>query len=93
MLNPTDQPRTIYKDTMAAWCEPFEKVIQPFDTTADDRCGQASVRVATAISTPAASVPSQLDDLLGRNSVCLDPTQSDEAAWLLREFVEVWQLS
>ena len=32
MLNPTDKPRTVYKDIIAAWCEPMDQVIQPSES-------------------------------------------------------------
>ena len=32
MLNPADKPRTVYKDAIAAWCEPVEEVVEPGGT-------------------------------------------------------------
>ena len=88
LFNPTDQPQTVYRDTIAAWCEPVEGISeasQPGGRTEDAPAGRAC-RV-----TPSTTVlPSHLDDLYRRTASCLEETQKNEVAALLTEFADVF---
>ena len=98
VLNPTDYPRTLYKDTVAAMCEPVE-LVEP------SHIGQNSVALCQVReeggSTIAAvepdsgrpSVPGHLLDLFERSSNLLNPDERSQLAELLTEFADVFAVS
>ena len=95
LLNPADKPRTIYKDTIAAWCEPVDEVVEPSESESEpgDMGGQRSVKAAGTIPKSDVKVPDHLMDLLVRSSECLDQTQKEELTSLLCEFSDVFASS
>lgn len=87
LFNPTGQLQTVYRDTIAAWCEPVEGVSEASRQgvqTTEAPAGRAC-RV-----TPTAALPSHLDDLYRRTTSCLEETQRNEVAALLTEFADVF---
>ena len=97
MLNPADKPRTVYKDAIAAWCEPVEEVVEPGGTcsgsTPAGEGDRPSVRTAVASTGSDAHVPDHLVDLLARSSESLNQDQQGELASLLHEFGDVFASS
>ena len=97
MLNPADKPRTVYKDAIAAWCEPVEEVVEPEGTcsglTPAGEGDRPSVRTAVASTGSDAPVPDHLADLLARSSESLNQDQQWELASLLHEFGDVFASS
>ena len=101
MLNPTDQPQTIYtvsfetippiyRDTITAHCEPVGDT--DYVGGKEEQTKATPNRRACRVASPQ-SLPSHLDDLYERTIPCLDQLQKNEVAVLLTEFSDVFASS
>lgn len=88
LLNPTDQPQTVYQDTIAVWCKPVERVSEAGQREA--QTSKATAGRACRISPCTTSLPNHLVDLYQRRSSCLGETQKVEVEALLVEFADVF---
>ena len=88
LLNPTDQPQTVYLDTIAEWCEPLERVSEGGQREA--QTSEAPAGRACRITPCTTSLPNHLVDLYQRTSSCLGETQKVEVEALLVEFADVF---
>ena len=91
LLNPTDQPQTVYQDTISAWCEPVERVSEAGRQEAQP--SEAPAGRACRITPCTTSLPNHLVDLYQRTSSCLGETQKVEVEALLVEFADVFACS
>ena len=91
LFNPTDQPQTVYRDTIALLCEPVEDV-SVASRKGVERSGAPAGRPCrvTPSTTP---LPAYLDDLHQRSTSCLEEAQKAEVAALLLEFAHVFARS
>lgn len=91
LFNPTDQPQTVCRDTIASLCEPVEDV-SVASRKGVDRSGNPAGRACrvTPSSTP---LPAYLDDLHQRSTSCLEEAQKAEVAALLAEFAHAFASS
>ena len=87
LSNPTDQPQTVYQDTIAAWYEPMERVSEAGQREA--QTSEAPPVRASWITPCNTLLPNHLDDLYQRTPSCLDETQKVEVEALLLEFADV----
>ena len=88
LLNPTDQPQAVYQDTIAAWCEPVERVSEA--GWREEQTSEAPAGRACRITPCTTSLPNHLVDLYQRTSSCLGETQKVEVEALLVEFADVF---
>ncbi|KAK3735800.1 hypothetical protein QZH41_007420 [Actinostola sp. cb2023] len=96
VLNPTDVPRTIYRNTVAAVCEPVSIVNVKNPTLAVSRVAEGDTDgPPMATSEPAVkdTIPSHLMDLTERSSRLLDEQQRSELTALLTEYRDVFTAS
>ena len=97
VLNPTDYPCTLYKDTVAAMCEPVDLVEAPRIWQNNVACYQERGKdgsLTDAVEngeTP--SVPEHLSDLFQRSSHLLNPDERSQLAQLLIDFDDVFAVS
>ena len=97
VLNPTDSPCTLYKNTVAAMCEPVELVElvdQPngnHNSVALCQVKEEGGEVTSAMEPD--SVPEHLLDLFERSSHQLDSEECSQIAQLLTEFADVFAVS
>ncbi|KAK2553045.1 hypothetical protein P5673_025770 [Acropora cervicornis] len=84
LFNPTDQPRTVYRDTIASLCEPVEDV-SIASRKGVERSGAPAGR-ACRVTPSTTPLPAYLDDLHQRSISCLEEAQKAEVAALLAEF-------
>ena len=97
VLNPTDSPCTLYKNTMAAMCEPVE-LVELVDQPNSNHNSVALCQVkeeggeVTSEMEPD-SVPEHLLDLFERSSHQLDSEERSQIAQLLTEFADVFAVS
>ena len=91
LFNPTDQPQTVYQNTIAAWCEPVEEVSEASQqgVQTKETPGGRACRVASST----ASLPSHLVDLYEQTTSWLDESQKAGVAALLIEFADVFASS
>ena len=88
LLNPTNQPHTVYQDTIAAWCKPVERVSEA--GRREEQTSEAPAGRACRITPCTASLPNHLVDLYQRTSSCLGETQKVEVEAFLVEFADVF---
>ena len=91
LFNPTDQPQTVYRDTIAAFCEPVEDVSEASRKgvgTSEAPAGRACRVIPSTTPRPA-----HLDDLYQRTTSCLEEAQKAEVAALLADFADVFARS
>ena len=98
VLNPTDYSCTLYKDTVAAMCEPVDLVEAPRIWQNNVACCQERAKDGTLTDavdndreTP--SVPEHLSDLFQRSSHLLNPDECSQLAQLLINFADVFAVS
>ena len=84
LLNPTTEPRTVYKNTTVAWCEPVEAPTEQ-PTVAACQLGSGNPVLS--------QVPEFLLELLDRSSEHLNSNQREDVAALLTEFADVFAAS
>ena len=98
VLNPTDYPCTLYKDTVAAVCKPVDLVEAPriwqnnvayYQERAKD--GSLTDAVDNDGETP--SIPEHLSDLFQRSSHLLNPDERSHLEQLLIDFADVFAVS
>ena len=87
LLNPTERPRTVYKETVAAWCEPVQEEKFPDATKRVAVCEKSTEGQTT--SAPE-SVPDHLGELLERSGRDLTADQTTAVAALLASFADVF---
>ena len=91
LFNPTDQPQTVYRDTIAAFCEPVEDVSEASRKgvrTSEAPAGRACRAIPSTTPWPA-----HLDDHYQRTTSCLEEAQKAEVAALLAQFADVFARS
>ena len=89
LINPTDKPYTLYKNTVAATCEPAEIISMP-----DERRACVVNGKSTDGQVPKCDpVPGHLVELFERSSKDLDPEERTDLASLLSEFSDVFAAS
>ena len=91
LFNPTDQPKTVYQNTIAAWCDTVEEVTEasrPEVQTADALFGWAC-----SVTPSSLPLPNHLIDLYQRIASRLDEAQKADVAALLVEFADVYARS
>ena len=89
LLNPTDKPYTLYKNTVAATCEPAEIISMP-----DERRACVVNGKSTDGQVPKCDpVPEHLAELFEWSSKDLDPEERTDLASLLSEFSDVFAAS
>ena len=88
LLNPTGQPQTVYQDTIAACCEPVERVSEAGRREA--QTSEAPPGRSCRITPCTTSLPNHLVDLYQRTSSCLGETQKVDVEALLVEFADVF---
>ena len=91
LFNPTDQPQTVYRDTIAALCKPVDGVSEASQRRV--RTDEAPAGTAYRMTPSTATVPSYIDDLYRRTMLCLEETRRSEVAALLTEFSDVFACS
>ena len=89
LFNPTDQPQTVCRDTIASLCEPVEDV-SVASRKGFDGSGNPAGRACRV--TPS-TTPAYLDDLHQRSTSCLEEAQKAEVAALLAEFAHAFASS
>ena len=87
LFNPTERPRTVYKETVAAWCEPVQEEKFPDATKRVAVCEKSTEGQTT--SAPE-SVPDHLGELLERSGRDLTADQTTAVAALLASFADVF---
>ena len=98
VLNPTDYPCTLYKDTVAAMCEPVDLVETPHIwgnnlALCQEHEKGDSVTVAVDNDGETLSVPEHLADLFQRSLHLLNPDERSQLARLLTDFADVFAVS
>ena len=91
LFNPTDQPQTVYRDTIAALCKPVDGVSEASQWRV--RTDKAPAGTAYRMTPSTATVPSYIDDLYRRTMLCLEETRRSEVTALLTEFSDVFACS
>ena len=91
LFNPTDQPQTVYRGTIAALCEPVEDV--PEASRKEVETGETPAGRACRVAPSITPLPAHLDDLYQRTTSCLEEAQKAEVAALLAEFADVFARS
>ena len=91
LFNPTDQPQTVCRDTIASLCEPVEDVSVD-SRKGVDRSGTPAGR-ACRVTPSTTPLPAYLDDLHQRSTSCLEEAQKAEVAALLAEFAHAFSSS
>ena len=88
LLNPTDSTKTVYKDSIAATCEPAQCIDE------DNRLGVNCVK-PQAVDSEASleTIPDHLTDVYTRSCKELDEKQQRDVSSLLKEFSDVFSSS
>ena len=79
-MNPTDEPRKVYRNTVVAVCEPVIELIDKDPLVATCKLG------TTTETKEPGQVPDHLVELLERSCKYLEPEQQRKLGSLLREF-------
>lgn len=98
VLNPTDYPCTLYKDTVAAICEPVDLVEAPHiweNNVALCQKHEKGDGLTDAVDNDGEtlSVPKHLADLFQRSSHLLNPDERSQLARVLTDFAGVFATS
>ena len=98
VLNPTDYPCTLYKDTVVAMCEPVDLVEAPHiweNNVALCQKHEKGDSVTDAVDNDGEtlSVPKHLADLFQRSSHLLNPDERSQLARVLTDFAGVFAAS
>ena len=98
VLNPTDYPCTLYKDTVAAMCEPVELVEAPRiweNNVVVFQKGEKGDSLTDAVDNDGKrlSVPKHRTDLFQRSLQLLNPAERSQLAQLLTDFAGVFAAS
>ena len=91
LLNPTDQPQTVYLDPNAVWCKPVERVSEA--GRQEEQTSEAPAQRDCQITPCTTSLPNHLVYLYQRTSSCLGETQKVEIEVSLVEFADVFTCS
>ena len=92
VLNPTDQPRMLYKNTVAATCEPAEPISMSSAGNARVANCQSTLK-CVPVKQHQDAVPEHLVELFERSCKDLDPGQRKDLVNLLSEFSDVFAAS
>ena len=93
LLNPTDYPCTLYKDTVATMCEPVELVEAQRIWQNNVACCQEREKDGSLTDGEMPSIPKHLSDLFQRSSHLLNPDERSQLAQLLIDFADVFAVS
>ena len=91
ILNPGDQPLTLFQDTVAAWCEPAEVITERERVYM--RVATCSLAESTSSVQTKTRVPSYLHDLERRSGEYLTQSQRAQVADLLEEYSDIFAAS